>query len=67
MNDYVGRLSYMLQHGRHVADVAVVYPIASLEAWYNFAGGQIPEAKKPETDKTVNELAQALGPDWEYA
>ena len=32
LNDYVGRLSYLLQHGRHVADVAVLYPIASLHA-----------------------------------
>lgn len=67
LNDYVGRLSYMLQHGRHVADVAVVYPIASLQAAYNFAGGQIPENKKPETDQTVNDLAKAMGPGWEYA
>lgn len=30
LNDYVGRLSYLLLHGRHVADVAVLYPIGSL-------------------------------------
>jgi hypothetical protein len=39
LNDYVGRLSYLLQHGRHVADVAVLYPIASLQADYHFIGG----------------------------
>ena len=33
---FIGRLSYMLQHGRHVADVAVLYPIASLQAAYRF-------------------------------
>jgi hypothetical protein len=40
LNDYVGRLSYLLQHGRHVADVAVLYPIASLQAAYRNVGGR---------------------------
>ena len=39
LNDYVGRLSYILQHGRHVSDVAVLYPIASLHAQYRHLGG----------------------------
>ena len=39
LNDYVGRLSYLLQHGRHVADIAVLYPAASLLAAYHNAGG----------------------------
>jgi hypothetical protein len=39
LNDYVGRLSYLLQHGRHVADIAVLYPIASLRAQYHNLGG----------------------------
>ncbi|MBE0595121.1 MAG: hypothetical protein IH616_22260 [Gemmatimonadales bacterium] len=39
-NNYLGRLGYMLQHGRHVADVAVLYPIASLQSAYKFDGGQ---------------------------
>jgi hypothetical protein len=39
LNDYVGRLSYLLQHSRHVADVAVLYPIASLQADYHLIGG----------------------------
>ncbi len=39
LNQYVGRLSYLLQHGRHVADVAVLYPIAALQAAYKFVGG----------------------------
>jgi hypothetical protein len=39
VNDYVGRLSYLLQHGRHVADIAVLYPSASLLAAYHNAGG----------------------------
>ncbi len=67
LNEYVGRLSYMLQHGRHVTDVAVLYPIAALQACYNFAGGQVPEAKRPETDKSVNLLAKVMGAGWAYA
>ena len=67
LNDYVGRLSYMLQHGRHVSDVAVLYPIAALQACYNFAGGPVPEGRKPETDVSVNMLAKAMGAGWTYA
>ena len=33
---FLGRGGYMLRGGRHVADVAVVYPIASLQAAYSF-------------------------------
>jgi hypothetical protein len=33
---FIGRLCYMLQHGRHIADVAILYPIASLQAAYRF-------------------------------
>ena len=45
LNTYVGRLSYLLQHGRHVADVAVLYPIASLHAHYrNLGGVEFPRA-----------------------
>jgi hypothetical protein len=67
LNDYVGRLSYLLQHGRHVADVAALYPIAALQACYTFAGGQVPENVKSETDRSVTKLAKAMGPAWEYA
>jgi len=31
---FIGRLCYLLQHGRHVSDVAILYPIASLQAAY---------------------------------
>ncbi len=33
---FIGRLCYMLQHGRHVADVAILYPIAALQAAFHF-------------------------------
>ena len=38
-NEYVGRLSYILQGGRHVSDVAVLYPIASAQAYNTFGEG----------------------------
>jgi hypothetical protein len=37
-NRYIARLSTLLQSGRHVADVAVLYPIDTLEAAYLFDG-----------------------------
>ncbi|MDX9755733.1 MAG: glycosyl hydrolase, partial [bacterium] len=52
-NEYMGRLQRLLQpHGRHVADIAVLYPIATMQAGYRFGvgtpytGGIIP----PEAD-----------------
>jgi hypothetical protein len=51
-NTYVARLQRMLQQGRHVADIGVLYPIATLQAGYRFGegkpytGGVIP----PEAD-----------------
>ena len=58
-NRYVGRLQRLLQHGRHVADVGVLYPIATLQAGYRFGvgkpyeGGVIP----PEADSTIRAAA----------
>lgn len=45
-NRFIGRLSYLLQYGRHVADIAVLYPIASLQAAYRFGDwGETPKAE----------------------
>lgn len=33
---WAGRSSYLLQGGRHVADIAVLFPIESLQAFYSF-------------------------------
>ncbi len=57
LNDYVGRLSYLLQHGRHVADVAVLYPIASLHAQYHNLGGQTFPLKEGEKPPSIFEEA----------
>lgn len=41
--DWIGRSSLLLQGGRHVADVAIVYPIDALQAFYSFdAPGNAP-------------------------
>lgn len=36
-NEYIGRLNTLLQGGRHVADIAVLYPIVDLQAAFSFA------------------------------
>ena len=35
-NQWAGRSSYLLQGGRHVADIGVLFPIESLQAFYSF-------------------------------
>jgi hypothetical protein len=37
MGRFVGRMEYLLRGGRHVADIAMLYPIATLQAKYKFA------------------------------
>jgi hypothetical protein len=41
---FIGRVSYLLQHGRHVADIAILYPIASLQAEFRFGNWTGPGA-----------------------
>lgn len=71
LNEYVGRLSYLLQHGRHVADVAVLYPIAALHAQYHNVGGvQFPLAEgeqPPQIMETAyaREGGPAFGMDYQ--
>lgn len=38
-NEYIGRLQGLLQGGRHIADIAILYPIASLQGRYHFGDG----------------------------
>ena len=40
IDHFLGRGGYMLRGGRHVADVAVVYPIAALQTAYTFPSKQ---------------------------
>jgi hypothetical protein len=71
-NDYLGRLNLMLQNsGRHVADIAVLYPIATLQAGHYldgplgaYAGGvAIPEADYMDIGEL---LAVQLGRDYTW-
>ena len=51
-NDFAGRSTFLLQGGRRVADIALLFPIQSLEAWYAWETGR-PGAEKdvpPGTD-----------------
>jgi len=38
MDLFLGRSCYLLRGGRHVADIAVLYPIAALQSVYSFSG-----------------------------
>lgn len=38
-NEYIGRLQCLLQGGEHVADIGILYPIASLQGSYCFGPG----------------------------
>jgi alpha-L-rhamnosidase len=59
VNDYVGRLTYLLQNGRHVDDVAVLYPIASLRTQYRHLGGVTFPMSAGETAPQIMEAAYA--------
>ena len=50
LDRFVGRMSYLLRHGRHVADVAVLYPIASMQSAYYFASP--PSSNRPGSSPT---------------
>ena len=65
LNQYIGRMSYLLRHGRHVADIAVLYPISSLQASYKFSAEPTPQQWAP--DSTTGDLLKRQGPAWEYA
>ena len=60
-NKYVGRLQRMLQGGRHVVDIGVLYPIATLQAGSWFGPGNpyegcvdIPEADYMEVGEVLS-------------
>ncbi len=60
-NQYIGRLQRMLQGGRHVSDIGVLYPIATLQAGSWFGPGNpyegcvdIPEADYMEVGEALS-------------
>jgi hypothetical protein len=50
LDRFVGRMSYLLRHGRHVADLAVLYPIAPLQSAFYFATP--PSSNRPGSGTT---------------
>lgn len=58
LNDYTGRLSYMLTRGRFVADVAVLYPIASV--WADFT-----PTNQPVWKMSLNPQAAKVDDEWQ--
>jgi len=65
-NKFLGRMGYLLQHGRHVADVAVLYPIASLQSVFKFDGGQASqsggESRKANIDAVISAREGGITP-----
>ena len=61
-NRYIGRLHLMLQQpGRHVADIAVLYPIESLQSTYHFNGPiSAYEGGVPGTEDNYMDLGETL-------
>jgi len=64
-SDYMRRLSFLLSQGRHVADIAVYYPIASI--WANLAPGDAPIADDiDETFRVVSDELLCNQLDFDY-
>jgi arylsulfatase A-like enzyme len=62
-NKYVGRLNLLLQHGRHVADIAVLYPIATLHAGYRFDAGNPYDGGLPVPEADYLDVGEMLALD----
>ncbi len=64
-NDYVARVQTLLQTGRHVADVAVLYPIDYMESVYSF-NGQYNIPSDSNYVKLTEQLSEELRIDFTY-
>jgi len=62
-NKYIGRLNLLLQHGRHVADIAVLYPIATLHAGYRFDAGNPYDGGLPVPEADYLDVGEMLALD----
>lgn len=56
-NEWAGRSCMMLQDGQTIADIAVIYPIASLESWFHF------DAK---STKGIGDWGKYVAPETDY-
>jgi len=59
-NEFMGRLQRILQSGRHVADIAVLYPIAGLQAAYRFGVGDAREGGVTPPEADYLDVGEAL-------
>ena len=59
-NQYMARLQRMLQGGRHVADIAILYPIATLQAGYRFGVGKPYEGGIVPPEADYMDVGEAL-------
>jgi len=64
-NDYVGRLAVMLDRGKHVCDVALFYPITTIQAHFAPSNAQYWEADKQHpviqhVEQSFRDLARTL-------
>jgi hypothetical protein len=66
VNRYLGRLSYLLQHGRHVADVAVLYPIAALQGCFKFISQTGETSPRPQQMSLYAREGGVLPPEIDY-
>ena len=56
-NEFVGRCSLLLQGGRHVTDIGMLYPVAALQAAYRF---DVPDLQQPNWGKDAPPEADYL-------
>lgn len=56
-NEWAGRSCMMLQGGQTIADVAILYPIASLEAWFKMASSN---------NKPITDWGKSVAPETDY-
>jgi hypothetical protein len=56
-NDFVGRCSLLLQGGRHVAEIGMLYPVVALQAAYRF---DVPGRQQPNWGKDAPPEADYL-------
>lgn len=50
-NEYCARVAYLLQGGRHMADIGVLYPIYGLTSAFHFEWGEDPYLGGPNSDE----------------
>lgn len=61
---FIGRVSYLLQHGRHVADIAVLYPIETLQAQFRFGNWSAQERPGPTAVMWAREGGPSYAADY---